>query len=54
MDLSFAIPRTPSKLLSNYIWIATCRKDEDKQKEADILKIELLAFGRDVSTAGLH
>ena len=30
------IPSTSAMLLSNYIWIVTCIKDENKQKEAGI------------------
>ena len=30
------IPSTQSMLFSSYIWIVTCRKDENKQKEAEI------------------
>ena len=29
-------PSTPSMVLSNYIWIVTCRKHKNKQKEAGI------------------
>ena len=30
------VPSTPSTLLSIYIWFESCRKDENKQKEAGI------------------
>ena len=30
------VPSTPSMLLSIYIWFVSCRKDENKQKEAGI------------------
>ena len=30
------VPSTPSMLLSIYTWFVSCRKDENKQKEAEI------------------
>ena len=32
------VPSTPSTLLSIYIWIVSCGKDENKQKEAHFFK----------------
>ena len=32
----FRVPSTPSTLLSIYIWIVSCGKDENKQREAGI------------------
>ena len=35
------VSSTPSMLLSIYIWFVSCRKDEDKQKEAGIGRVNI-------------
>ena len=43
------VPSTPFKLLSIYIWIVSCGKDENKQKEAEIGPFKTISQIKNVS-----